>query len=220
MKRIFCAVIAVFLFSYTLPANAHGAIFVTQKMARKAGCGVERWPVKTLTDADVVQVDGQHPLERSVTQMRALNGGKTPFSSRRIAMQYNDKRLPAELHAYRIRALLTGWKQEADRDFHVVGADPTNPKATMIFEPPDPDCPGLRGDPWADDFGGVRAALVKCFGEPPKGKLRALPGRVVVEFTAVGFYDIIHGQDGVAPNGIEGHPAVKVRIVSGTCPKS
>ena len=41
---------------------------------------------------------------------------------------------------------------------------------------------------------------------------------VPVQVTGVGFFDILHGQTGVAPNGIELHSVLDVQFTSGPPP--
>jgi hypothetical protein len=105
----------------------------------------------------------------------------------------------AEGHTYRLAALLTGFKLEADSDLHLVLEDSAG--RTMIAELPDPACAvGSRVLPQIAQaraqFTATHNAAAGCFG--------CLHERVLV--TGVGFFDKIHGQTGVAPNGIELHP--------------
>ena len=51
----------------------------------------------------------------------------------------------------------------------------------------------------------ARADLVAACGEPGDSPVD-LTGTATV--TGVGFFDVLHGQAGVAPNGIELHPAL------------
>jgi hypothetical protein len=39
-----------------------------------------------------------------------------------------------------------------------------------------------------------------------------------VRVTGVGFFDFLHGQTGVAPNGIELHPVLKIEFVPAATP--
>lgn len=207
MKRIVCAAFAAFLFIVALP----NVTIAQENDADQSGCGKERWPVKTLVDADVSSVNFT-PKSATVTQLRALYGGKSPFKSTKDAFAANATRLPAEKQVYRVRAVLVGWKKEADRDFHIVIADPNDPKATMIVEPPDKGC---SSSPKADLFAKVRAAFIQCFGEPSGWK--TFP-HMIVDLDGPAMYDVLHGQTGVAPNGIELHPLLRVHTVSGSCP--
>lgn len=208
MKRILIAALAAFFFIAALP---HATLAQENDGDQPGTCGKERWPVKTLVDADVSKVNFA-PKAATVTELRALNGGISPFKSTKDAFAHNATRLPDELQVYRVRAVLVGWKKEADRDFHIVIADPNDPKATMIVEPPDPAC---SSSPKAALFGKVRAAFIACFG--PAARWKTFP-HMVVDVDGVAMHDVLHGQTGVAPNGIELHPLLRVKTISGTCP--
>ena len=52
----------------------------------------------------------------------------------------------------------------------------------------------------------VRAALDARFGKVSAKKAPNVP----VTVTGVAFFDILHGQEGVAPNGIELHPILAI----------
>jgi hypothetical protein len=58
----------------------------------------------------------------------------------------------------------------------------------------------------------ARAALVAACGSPNTSSFKNLTGTATL--TGVGFFDIIHGQTGFAPNGIELHPVLSF---SGSC---
>jgi len=59
----------------------------------------------------------------------------------------------------------------------------------------------------------ARAALVGAFGQPSSSQFTNLTGTATV--TGVGFFDFLHGQTGVAPNGIELHPVIGFTSLSG-----
>lgn len=199
MKRLFSAAVAAFLLCAGLQVDlepAHAA-------ASAERCGVERESVKVLADVDAPSIDFT-PRTSSVEALRALP--VPPDYNRNSARRYE-----AEKHVVRVSAQLVGWKFEADRDFHIVIAQPGHPDETMIAEPPDPAC---STSPKAADFAAVRAQFVKCFGQPARWK--KLPP-MIVELDGVAYFDPIHGQTGVAPNGIELHPLLSVKTVSGKC---
>ncbi len=58
----------------------------------------------------------------------------------------------------------------------------------------------------------AREALLKECGPIGKSRFKDLNGSATI--TGVAFFDVIHGQRGVAPNGIELHPALSF---SGSC---
>ena len=113
-----------------------------------------------------------------------------------------------------IRAVLVGWKTESDHDYHIVVADPNNPGNTMIVEPPDPACTMACASNFGNYYTSVRAAFTHCFGSVPSG-FTNFPSGVVVDLTGVPLFDALHGQTGVAPNGIELHPLLSVKFISG-----
>lgn len=59
----------------------------------------------------------------------------------------------------------------------------------------------------------ARAAFERACGTPPSSSFRGLRGTATI--TGVGFFDVKHGQRGIAPNGIELHPVLRYR--SGGC---
>lgn len=149
----------------------------------------------------------------TVDQLRAL-AVPSGFNKNNDASRY----VPVEETEYVVQAILVGFKEESDRDLHVVLASPANIAHTMIGEVPDPKCSTVAASGHASQISKVRTSFVKCFGSAPVGKLKKFGGTMVAKLTGVGFFDVLHGQTGVAPNGIELHPIVAVKTISGTCP--
>lgn len=161
-------------------------------------CGTERWPVKTLSDPDAAHVDF-NPVNTTVTKLRSTLAPSSLPQSSRIA--------PTELTVFSVTAQLLDFKLEEDRDIHLVIADPSDPSATMIVEFPNADqCSGAITSAHAEDMKAARAALVAGFGQPHSSGFTHLSGTATV--TGIGFFDFLHGQRGVAPNGIELHPVL------------
>ena len=52
----------------------------------------------------------------------------------------------------------------------------------------------------------ARSQLVRACGAPTRSNFTDLSGRATI--TGVGFFDVLHGQTGVAPNRIELHPVL------------
>lgn len=180
MKNLFCFLILA------MSAAAYGQ------------CGQERWPVKTLQDPDAKLIIFT-PIE---TTVHALREPKPPGNLRAI----NPKvRLAPEKQVYTVHALLIGFKKEGDSDYHLVLADPVDRKKTMIAEIPALNCASKK---YAVQF--IAAAkLIESLGHAtPKFKTLVKP--VPVTVTGVFFFDFIHGQTGVAPNGAELHPVLKI----------
>jgi hypothetical protein len=171
-------------------------------------CGVERWHIKTLDDAYVNTINWT-PTSISVSTLAAA-AVPTGYSSSNDTTRY----APYETHSYIVRAILVGWKTETDHDFHIVIADPNAPTNTMIIEPPDLTCSMACASGFGSYYSSVRAKMVACFGTPPSS-FTNFPSGVVVDVTGVAFFDPLHGQTGVAPNGIELHPLLSLKWVSG-----
>jgi hypothetical protein len=155
-------------------------------------CGVERWAVKTLSDPAAPQVD-LVPRADSVSALRRLP-----------APPNLGARLPgAEMHSWRIHVRLLWSKLEDDSDIHLVVADPAT-GGTMIVELASPSC--AVGSPAIARITTARAEFVRACGTPARSFTR-LSGTATIE--GVGFFDFLHGQRGVAPNGIELHPVLR-----------
>jgi hypothetical protein len=164
-------------------------------------CGVERWAVKTLTDAGARAIN-LVPRSTTIAALRRLRPPAV-LGARRIGR--------VEKTVYRVRARLVAFKLEEDSDIHLVIADPRS-GGTMIAEFPASFCVGSAAPP-ADKakMKAARAAILRC-GPAPRNSFAPLTGLVTI--TGVGFWDFEHGQRGVAPNAIELHP---VLTISGAC---
>jgi hypothetical protein len=172
-------------------------IFSAVSVADSASaCGTERWDVKTLSDPAAPSL-----LTTTVfTTVDALRAMKVPG-----ALALHTPRFKEERQVYTVRGNVKGAKLEADSDFHVVIADTVSAK-TMIVEFSDPAC--VANTTWRPQIAAARKAFVGFFGTPVATKFSTLSGSV--QFTGVLFFDKLHGQRGVAPNGVELHPVLHV----------
>lgn len=161
-------------------------------------CGKERWPVKVGTDKDVALVK-LVVVDTTITDLRALSAPKHPNS--KPANRYR----PVELTVYAVSATLTFIKPETDQDYHIVLKDSAG--KTMIVESPNPDC--AKGSRFETQIAAVRAVIDNHFQGPIT---RPRLPRVPVTVTGVGFFDLLHGQTGVASNGIELHPILDIQF--------
>jgi hypothetical protein len=186
----FAAGLALAVVGWLIPAPGETA---------HTGCGAWRWGVKTLTDPRAGQVD-LTPRQGLVDALRALPA-PAPLSA---ALG----RTAAEQVTYTVRAKFLFVKEEADSDFHVVIADPRD-GATMIAEIPDPAC--AQGSRVQAQIARARAAFIRRFGMPSTTHFAQIPGGPLATVTGVLFFDEIHGQKGVAPNGVELHPVIDVK---------
>jgi len=168
-------------------------------------CGTERWRIKTIFDNDAKRINFQ-PRHISVSELVSLPAPEV----------LSDERSDAEKQVYSVEAVLLGWKQETgqhgDRDFHLVLADPNDVTRTMIAEVPSGECRGACSSSQAQHYAEVRQVLVSQLSEPQAHFRRFTPAWVV-RVEGVGFFDIFHGQIGVAENCMELHPLLKVEFV-------
>ena len=80
---------------------------------------------------------------------------------------------------------------------HLVLGDPDDVRETIVAEIPDSAC--ALGSGHEGDYEAARRVL------------RSVPRSALVELDGVGFFDYLHGQRGMAPNGFELHPVVAIR---------
>jgi Big-like domain-containing protein/lamin tail-like protein len=164
-------------------------------------CGVERWSVKTGTDPDAALVDLDHPVPTTIAALRAIPAPVTPPDNARVT--------PTETTVYIVHATLTLYKKETDVDYHIVLQDEIG--NTLITEVPCPCCVGITS-PFLNAVTTARAQFDAELTALPFFQSVSIP--VIVK--GVGFFDFIHGQTGVAPNGIELHPILDIAFLANT----
>ena len=91
-------------------------------------CGVERWSVKTGTDADVGLINLQSATQITIASLISLPAPTILPANNRIQ--------PTETTIFQLHATLTEYKLEPDSDYHLVLSDGTGD--TMIAEMPSP----------------------------------------------------------------------------------
>lgn len=171
------------------------AVLVLMAGSAWAQCGVERWSVKTGTDPDVGLVNTSVSTSTTIANMRALAAPGTLPANNRVQ--------PTETTVFTINATLTEYKLETDSDYHVVIADASG--NTMITEIPSPTCVGA-GSPFTTAISNSRSKFDAQLHATTSFQTANIP----VQITGVGFFDFLHGQTGVAPNGIELHPVLNI----------
>jgi hypothetical protein len=164
-------------------------------------CGVERWSVKTGTDPDVGKINLQSTTPTTIAYLSSLPAPASLPANNRIS--------PTETTVYQVHATLTEYKLEADSDYHLILRDSAG--HTMIGEIPDPACVG-SSSPLLTSIQKARAEFDAKY--TPTGSFQN--ANVPVTVTGVGFFDFLHGQTGVAPNGVELHAVLDVQFGSGT----
>jgi hypothetical protein len=163
-------------------------------------CGQERWAVKTLTDPDASRVN-LTAQTATVADLIALPAPWQPIN--RVAQEFN---------TYQVMGKITFAKLEADNDVHMVLQDPNG--RTMIIEATCPDC--AQHSIVSDQIATVRHAVEAQFPNLASGAPEHVS--VDVSVTGVAFFDRLHGQDGVAPNGIELHPVLSFALAAEPAP--
>lgn len=161
-----------------------------------ATCGVERWAVKTASDKHAALIR-EPVVPTTVQKLGAIDAPINPDTRR------DTRYAETELTVYEVTAQLTLIKPEVDGDYHMVLTDPKG--RTMIVESASPDC--IAGSRFAKQISEVRTDIDQYLGGPATKKLTLSQ---MVTVTGIGFFDRIHGQSGVAPNGIELHPILAI----------
>lgn len=160
-------------------------------------CGVERWSVKTGTDADAGLINLQTSTQTTIAALISLPAPATLPSNNRIK--------PTETTIFRLQATLTEYKLEPDSDYHLVLSDGSG--NTMISEIPSPSCVG-SSSPLLPGIQNARSEFDARYTATSRFQTANIP----VSITGVGFFDFVHGQTGVASNGIELHTILDIQF--------
>jgi hypothetical protein len=164
----------------------------------EARCGVERWAVKTLQDPEGRALDLSRVLKTTVPTLRRQAVVRGPGDSRGRGV---------ESTVFVVRARLVEAKLEEDNDVHLVVRGLSS-SGTMIAEfPLAPTCTPIATRGAKARMRNARKAFGAACGVPGSSTFTPLTGRATLR--GVGCFDFLHGQTGVAPNGIELHPVLK-----------
>lgn len=163
-------------------------------------CGVERWQVKTGTDSDAGLVNLNSSTPSSVAALIALAAPNPIPPTNRVQ--------PTETTVWTLNATLTEFKLEGDQDIHLVIVDSAG--NSMIAEIPDPNCVA-SGSPFAAAIANAHSEFTAQYAPGPNFQAVNVP----VQIKGVAMFDFLHGQTGVAPNGMELHPVLDVAFTSG-----
>jgi hypothetical protein len=165
-------------------------------------CGVERWAVKTGTDPLAGMVDLNNPVRTTVNALRSI-----PAPVLNANPPYDPRFAPTENTVFVVNGIMTFYKLEDDVDYHIVLQDTVG--NTMVSEIPSPACDGSTS-PFDAAVAAVRAKFDARFTATSFFQNANVP----VQMKGVGFFDFIHGQTGVAPNGIELHPILDISFTA------
>ena len=160
-----------------------------------ADCGVERWSVKTGTDPDAVLINLLLSTASTVSVMRSWPTPSPIPSNSRVS--------PYEINVWNLTATLRDYKAEGDSDYHLVLVDSSG--NTMIAEIPSLACVGAQS-PFLPGIQNARTQFDSKYTATTSFKTADIP----VQIKGVGMFDFLHGQRGVAPNGIELHPVLEI----------
>src|SRR5216684_478552 len=178
-----------------LPLVAVAFVLATISSTAFGQCGVERWSVKTGTDPDSGLVNLSSTTSTAISSMTAL-AAPNPIPA-------NNRVQPTETTVWVINATLTQYKLESDSDYHLILDDGAG--HTMIAEIPSPACVG-SGSPFTNGISHARSQFDAVFTATTSFQTANVP----VQITGIGMFDFLHGQTGVAPNGIELHPVIDI----------
>ncbi len=166
-------------------------------------CGVERWSVKTGTDNDAHSVSFVSQ-STTIATMRSWTAPSPIPANNRVS--------PFETTVWTINANLLEYKFEDDSDYHIVLQDASG--NTIIGEIPNPGCVG-SGSPFGASIINARLKFNAMFTASTSFKFANVP----VQVTGVAMFDFLHGQTGVAPNGIELHPILDIVFADSATPQ-
>lgn len=169
----------------------------------------ERWAVKTGSDPGAHSIDAKKIAPTTIAALRSVP----------VPADIRHARNPdggVETTIWAIDATLVGYKLEGDQDYHLVLSDANN--QTMIAEIPNPTAVDA-GSPFLSKITAARKSFSDRFQLQIAALAELIIGnevpmivgtRVPVHVEGIGFFDFIHGQTGVAPNGVELHPVLSI----------
>lgn len=164
-------------------------------------CGVLRWPVKTMSDADAALVR-RTPQGAAISTLRAFPAPKIrPQNGRANAIEETE---------FGVSGDVIKWGLEPDSDLHLVLADAGDSSKTIVLEVPDPACVAGAATAVRDSIAITRQNVLQALGPPPIGITR-LSAPVPVTVTGVGFFDFGHST-GHPPNAFELHPLLSIHF--------
>src|SRR5262249_19749230 len=144
-------------------------------------CGVERWSVKTGTDADAGLVNVSSSTSNTIVTMRGWTAPNPIPPNNRVS--------PSETTVWVLNATLTQYTLEDDEDYHLVLSDAAG--NTLIAEIPNPGCVGV-GSPFLSGVQNARSEFDARFTATTSFQTANIP----VQIRGVGMFDFLHGQTG------------------------
>lgn len=155
-------------------------------------CGIERINIKTCTDTAVID---SVPTNMSILDLILLDAP--------VRWSPKLKRQPLERRIATVTCFILMYKSEDDGDYHLVLSDSFG--HTIIGEVLDTNCYLAKHSKYTKYYKKTRTDFKKYV----TGKNSVYLGQY--EITGVLFFDKVHNQIGVAQNGIELHPILKIK---------
>src|SRR5258706_12938638 len=170
-------------------------VILLMAISLHAQCGVERWSIKTGTDSGASAINLSTYVSSTIYNML--------HSAKPATLPANSRIAPRETTQYSLSGTLTKYAKEGDSDYHLVIQDSAG--RSMIVEIPAPNCVGA-GSPLGPGVTNARRQFDARFTATTSFKTTS----TAVTIRGVGFWDFLHGQTGVAPNGIEIHSVLDI----------
>lgn len=169
-------------------------------------CGVERWSIKTLIDPDTTKINFSNVVPSTIQYQRSLTKPASLPSTR----------LALEDTVYSLDCIMYKYKLEADNDIHIVIRAVDDAAQTMVAEIVNADCPGIINTSRYSSLKNLRS----WFDSTYHPKTSFTNTNVRIRLSGVGFFDFLHGQTGIPPNGREIHPILSLSLVTNITPNS
>jgi hypothetical protein len=201
LQRFQASRFAVFFLTLLVAAFSSSSVF--------GRCGVQRWDVKTGTDAQATSINLTFPTPTTIAFLTDLARFPAPAHwppPSRIA--------PEETTLWILDAILDSYKFEndpntGDSDYHLFIKDDAG--NTMVAEIPFPGC--TSGSVWASQIATARATFDAQF--TATGSFKSAQN-MPVRITGIGMFDKPAHGSGHSPNGMEIHPILRIEFNPGT----
>lgn len=161
-------------------------------------CGVERWSIKVGQDSGAFSINQSSYVSSTIYNFHQ--------STKPASLPCCSRLSPRETTQYQLSGTLIKYNKQTDKDYHLVIKDGSG--RTMIIEIADPNC--ASGSAFGTGIARARSQFDSRFVATSTMKTTSTP----VTVRGIGFWDYIHGQTGVAPNGIEIHPVLNITFGS------
>lgn len=178
--------------------------------------GKQRWPVKTLNDADTQMISFEEAdvVETTVEEMWLLERPADMPLTKAVPAYQSNRAEGAETTVWRIRGHINAHKWEKDGDLHLILQD-LESGYTMVVESPQngkgSDGKLFVGKECPPEARDRIVAARKQFEQELDPKPYFKNTHRLVTLTGVGFFDVLHGASGAAQtNSIELHPVLDV----------